>query len=219
MREAVILVHGVWSNGADMWRLRRRLSQAGYECYHFNYHVWSQPPAELAARLRLQLETLNVPITHFVGHSYGGIILMHLFDQTPAISNGRIVLLGSPVNGSKVGRRLMRTPLTRWVLGKSPQRGLAGDVPAWRGWQDIGIIAGTFPLGVGLVAGCPEAPHDGTVAVSEAQLRGATDFITLPVSHTGMLLSSRVAHEVCVFLRTGRFDQETVTPLLDSSIA
>jgi len=219
MKEAVVLVHGVWSNGIDLWRLRHRLKNSDYECHNFNYHVWSQPPAELAQRLKTLVDSIDAPLIHFVGHSYGGIILLHLFDQFPFIAKGRIVLLGSPVNGSAVGRRLVSTRLTSWVLGKSRQRGLLGDAPVWKGWQDIGIIAGTFPLGMGMVAGGPDMPHDGTVSVSETQLRGATDFITLPVSHTGMLMSATVANEVVVFLRTGKFDQETVTPLLDSSVA
>jgi len=46
---------------------------------------------------------------------------------------------------------------------------------------------------------------DGTVAVSETRMPGATDFVTLPVSHTGMMLSARVAREAGVFLQTGRF--------------
>jgi pimeloyl-ACP methyl ester carboxylesterase len=220
MKEAVVLVHGVWSNGVDLWRLRHRLKQSGYEVHSFNYHVWSQAPADLAQRLKLQVEHIVAPRVHFVGHSYGGIILLHLFEQFPFISKGRVVLLGCPVNGSTVSRRLVRTPLTRWLLGKSRQRGLLGDAPEWKGWQDLGVIAGTFPLGIGMVAGGPaEAPHDGTVAVSETQLRGADDFITLPVSHSGMLMSPQVAHEVVTFLRTGHFDQDTVTPLLNSSVA
>jgi len=219
MKEAVVLVHGVWSNGVDLWRLRHRLKQSGYEVHSFNYHVWSQTPADLACRLKQQAERIIAPRLHFVGHSYGGIILLHLFEQFPCISKGRVVLLGCPANGSALSRRLVRTPLTRWLVGKGRQRGLLGDAPEWRGWQELGIIAGTFPLGAGLMFGGPEAPHDGTVAVSETQLRGASDFITLPVSHTGMLMSPQVAHEVITFLRTGHFDQETVTPLLNSSIA
>lgn len=219
MKEAVVLVHGVWSNGVDLWRLRHRLKQSGYECHNFNYHVWSQPPADLAQRLQQLVETIDAQRIHFVGHSYGGIILLHLFEQFPCITKGRIVLLGCPANGSSVSRRLVRTPLTRWVLGKGRQRGLLGDAPEWKGWQDLGVIAGTFPLGMGLVAGGPEGPNDGSVAVSETQLKGASDFITLPVSHSGMLLSPRVAHEVVTFLRTGRFDQDTVTPLFSSSTA
>jgi len=43
------------------------------------------------------------------------------------------------------------------------------------------------------------------VAVSETQLPGATAHLILPVSHTGMLLSARVARETGSFLEHGRF--------------
>ena len=44
-----------------------------------------------------------------------------------------------------------------------------------------------------------------SVAVAETRLPGATAHLTLPVSHTGMLLSARVAREVGSFLDHGRF--------------
>jgi len=47
--------------------------------------------------------------------------------------------------------------------------------------------------------------NDGTVAVSETRMPGATDHIVLPVSHLGMLLSARVARETGSFLTQGRF--------------
>ena len=47
--------------------------------------------------------------------------------------------------------------------------------------------------------------NDGTVAVSETRMPGATDHIVLPVSHLGMLLSARVARETGSFLTAGRF--------------
>jgi pimeloyl-ACP methyl ester carboxylesterase len=217
MREAVVLVHGIWSNGMDLWRLRQQLAAAGYECHTFKYHIWGKPPASIANRLHQFVEKLDAPIVHFVCHSFGGIVLLHMFDQHPFTRNGRVVLLGSPVNGSVVGKRLSKVPITRWTLGKTIDAGLLGDAPEWKGWQDIGIIAGTFPLGVGLIAGGPEAPHDGTVSVNETRLKGATDFITLPVSHTGMLLSTRVAVQVATFLRAGKFGDEVGTPLLDGA--
>jgi pimeloyl-ACP methyl ester carboxylesterase len=219
MREAVVLVHGIWSNGIDLWRLRQRLSRAGYDCYLFNYHVWGKSPDKTARKLNDFVERIDAPVVHFVGHSFGGIVILHLFDQFPFNKDGRIVLLACPVRGSAVGKRLARNPVTRWMLGQSPERGLAGGVPEWKGWQDIGIIAGTFPVGMGLVAGGPDTPHDGTVSVRETQLKGATDFIALPVSHTGMLLSSTVAEQVITFLHAGKFDEDTVTPILDSGAA
>ena len=220
MREAVVLVHGIWMNGLEFWRLRRRLERAGYECHIFKYHVWGKPLAETAERLHEFAESINAPVVHFVAHSLGGIVLMHLFDQFPFISkDGRIVLLASPVNGSVVAKRLAYLPLTRWALGQSMEEGLDGNVPKWRGWQDIGTISGTLPLGAGLIVGGPSLPHDGTVSVEETYLKGATDSIIMSVSHTGLLISTDVATEVVTFLRTGKFDEETVTPLPDSSIA
>ncbi len=221
MKEAVVLVHGIWSNGVDLWRLRLHLKQAGYDCYIFNYHVWQAPAEELAKRLHNFVQDIDADIIHYVGHSFGGIILMHYFDQFPFKKSGekhegRIVLLGSPVHGSAVGKRISRSPVTRWTLGKSLKSGITGDVPEWKGWQDIGVIAGTLPLGMGLLAGGPNPPHDGTVSVEETRLKGATDFITLPVSHSGMLLSTAVANHVITFLRSGQFDDDTRTPILDA---
>ena len=221
MKETVVLVHGIWSNGIDLWRLRLQLKQAGYDCHIFNYHVWQAPPAELARRLHAKISKIDAGVIHFVGHSFGGILLMHLFDQFPfprqSKHDGRIVLLGCPVNGSAVGKRLSRSAATRWTLGHTiDDGGTFGGVPEWKGWQDIGVIAGTVPLGIGMLAGGPELPHDGTVSVAETRLSNATDFVSLPVSHSGMLMSSEVASHVITFLRSGRFDDDTRTPILDA---
>ncbi|HYC10462.1 MAG TPA: hypothetical protein VEC10_12545, partial [Steroidobacteraceae bacterium] len=68
-----------------------------------------------------------------------------------------------------------------------------------------GIVAGTQRIGFGqLIAGFDE-DNDGTVAVSETRMPGAADHIVLPVSHFGMLVSGRVAHETGLFLTQGRF--------------
>ena len=219
MREAVVLVHGIWMNGLEFWRLRQKLERAGYECHVFKYHVWGKSLAETAACLHEFTETIDAPIVHFVGHSLGGIVLMHLFDQFPFTKEGRIVLLASPVNGSVVAKRLNHTSVTRWALGQSMELGLGGDVPAWRGWRDIGTISGSFPLGVGLLVGGLDLPHDGTVSVEETGLKGATDSLVLPVSHLAILFSADVAEQVVIFLQTGGFDEATLTAIPDSSAA
>ena len=220
MREAVVLVHGLWSvAGVDLLRLRNRLSNAGYECRMFNYHVWGKPPSEIAVKLNELIESIDAPVVHIVAHSFGGIITMHLFDQFPFNKKGRIVLLASPVNGSAVGKRINANPMTRWMLGQSHENGLSGDVPEWKGFQDIGVITGNIPIGMGLVAGGPKLPHDGTVSVEETELKGATDSIIVHESHLSILMSGHVAMQVIVFLQTGKFDQETTTPLFDAEPA
>jgi len=220
MREAVVLVHGLWSvAGVDLLRLKNRLTTAGYECHAFNYHVWGKPPADIAIKLHEFIKKIDAPKVHLVAHSFGGIVALHLFDQFPAAIQGRIVLLASPVNGSAVGARIRANPVTRWMLGQSHVNGLSGDVPKWKGWQDIGVIAGNIPIGMGLVTGGPKLPHDGTVSIEETELKGATDAIIVRESHLSILMSASVAREVIIFLQTGAFDQDTTTPLFNAEPA
>ena len=66
-------------------------------------------------------------------------------------------------------------------------------------------IAGDVPVGFGSVLGGLDKPHDGTVAVSETRLKGATDHAVLHCTHTSLLWSPKVAEYVQRFLRDGRF--------------
>ena len=59
MREAVVLVHGIWMNGLEFWRLRRNLERAGYECHIFKYHVWGKSLTETAGHLHEFAESLD----------------------------------------------------------------------------------------------------------------------------------------------------------------
>jgi hypothetical protein len=63
-----------------------------------------------------------------------------------------------------------------------------------------------MPLGFGhLVRMRFGEVNDGTIAVSETQIPGAKAYLTLPVSHLGLLFSARVAHEAAGFFQHGRF--------------
>jgi hypothetical protein len=71
--------------------------------------------------------------------------------------------------------------------------------------REIGIIAGTVPLGFGQLVAEFDEPNDGTVAVSETRLEGAKDHLVMPVSHKGMLVSRDVADQAAAFLIRGEF--------------
>jgi len=217
MKEAVVLVHGIWMNGAEMFRLRQRLTEAGYECHLFKYQSIKCSPEENAEHLYKFQHSINAPVVHFVCHSLGGLVLLHLFDKHIVEKKGRVVFLGVPVNGSEVARRLSSTMMTRWVVGKSIEHGLLGDRPVWKKWRDLGVISGDFPLGVGLVVGGPALPHDGTVSVEETYVGGATDYLTLNTTHLGLLYSEAVAIQVVTFLRAGKFGDEAGEMLFDAA--
>ncbi|VAW69981.1 hypothetical protein MNBD_GAMMA09-1708 [hydrothermal vent metagenome] len=217
MKEAVILIHGIWMNGSEMFRLRQRLTDAGYECHLFRYHSLKCSPEENAEQLNKFTHLLEAKVVHFVCHSLGGLVLLHLFDKHIVEKKGRVVFLGVAVNGSQVARRLYSTLMTRWTMGKSIEHGLLGDRPVWAKWRDLGVISGNFPLGVGLVVGGPALPHDGTVSVEETYLDGATDYITMTVNHFGLLYSEEVAMQVITFLRAGKFGDEATNLLFDAT--
>lgn len=215
MKEAVVLIHGIWLNGTEMFRLRQRLTEAGYECHQFKYRSVKCSPEENADHLYAFQKSLKAPVVHFVCHSLGGLVLLHLFDKHLVGKKGRVVFLGVPVNGSEVARRLSSHFMTRWAVGKSIEHGLLGDRPVWKKWRDLGVISGSFPLGVGMVVGGPPLPHDGTVSVEETYLGGATDYLTVNTTHLGLLYSEDVAMQVVTFLRAGKFGDEAMTLLLD----
>jgi hypothetical protein len=107
---------------------------------------------------------------------------------------------------SSAATRVARFRFGRVILGRAGSEELLNaQARRWDGARDLGIIAGTQSLSIGRLVTDFTEQNDGTVAVSETQLPGATAHLILPVSHTGMLLSARVAKETGSFLEHGRF--------------
>jgi len=206
-RTLVVYVHGLWFSGREGWLLRRRLArELGAETSAFAYASVRASAADNVAALAGYLSRLRADVLHLVGHSLGGVLIVKMFENPPSLPPGRIVLLGSPLNGSGAAERLERWPFGRPILGLSMQQEvLAGRSRVWRGDRDLGVIAGDWPIGLGRIVGSFGGPHDGTVAVAETRLDGATDHIVLAVSHSGMVLSSAVVRQTTAFLRDGRF--------------
>jgi pimeloyl-ACP methyl ester carboxylesterase len=204
-RELVVLVHGIWMTGLEMSLLAFRLRSAGFATERFFYHSLFATPAQNAERLYDFLLRQQAANLHLVAHSLGGIVLLHLFDRFNDLPPGRVVLLGSPVQGSGVAKRLNSAFMTRGLIGQSGEHGLLGGAPEWKAERDLGVIAGSSGFGVGNLVGGIDGPGDGTVSLSETCLPGASDYSQIPVSHMGMVVSMDVAKEAIRFLQMGRF--------------
>ncbi len=205
MKETVILVHGLWMTDLVMRPLARRLRHRGYRTVLFNYHSLRKTIHANARALACKVNSLPAGRVHLVGHSLGGLVILQALQDQPGLVNGRVVLLGSPVNGSSVARRLYRRDLSRWLVGRGAEGRLARGGSAWHGEQDVGVIAGTRPVGVGHVLGGLQGDNDGTVTVAETRLAGASDTLRVDTTHTGLVYSRPVAAATDHFLRTGRF--------------
>jgi len=213
----VVYVHGLWMPGAEGLLLRRRLgARLGAETRAFTYRSVSTSVTDNAVGLSRYLHSIPADTLHLVGHSLGGLVILKLFElgysqngllaSVTSLPPGRIVLLGSPVQGSVSARRLARLPLGRAVMGATAGEALLADrAQRWEGARDLGVIAGALPLGLGRLLGRMGAPSDGTVLVEETRLPGATEQLTLRVSHSGMPYARIVADQTAAFLKDGRF--------------
>ena len=204
MREVVICTHGIWMKGWVMKPISRYLSTHGHECKQFSYQSLSQSPQQNALRLGKYVEDIDADIIHFVGHSLGGIILLHYFQHFDIAKPGRVVMLGTPLAGSNVARHMSKNKFIKNSMLGASAKTLLGNVPAWKGTRPLAVFAGNRGKGLGQILGASlEKPNDGTVAVSETVIDNCTLHIEVPYSHTGMLLAKPVAASIDEFLRTG----------------
>lgn len=202
----VVVAHGLYMPGSELYLLRRRLIHAGFSASQFRYRTIVHDLDRSAAALAEYLAGLPADTVHLVGHSLGGIVILKMIERYGVERIGRIVSLGSPFCGSVSAVNLRRLPGGKYLLGRAMAQ--ANDEAAQRTWdgvRDLGVIAGDCARGMGRVVGPLPKPNDGTVTVAETRLPGATDHIVLPVTHLSMLWSAEAADQVIEFLHSGRF--------------
>lgn len=205
---AAVFVHGLWLNGAEFTLLRRRLAREhGIAGYRFSYPTVRGSMEQAVGQLARFVERLDAERVHFIGHSFGGVLLCRYFEKYPCPRPGRVVILGSPLTGSRSARTVARNPLMRRMIGPLVNAELVHDCQprCWKCQNELGVIAGTSAMGLGRLFTKFDEDFDGTVGVSETKLPGYKAHLALPVSHMGMLVSGAVARQVGEFLVNGRF--------------
>ena len=202
-----MLVHGLWTHGVVMQLQRYFLSRMGFDAVCYSYPSMRLTLTENADRLAWFARSLREPHIHWVGHSLGGLVILRMLEREPTLPPGRVVLLGVPYGGGYAQRALAASGLGARMLGSSIGEWIAIRKPENFPGREIGVIAGSRSRGLGRVVarGLP-IPNDGVVTVAETGLAAACDRIVLPVSHSGMLFSRRVARQSGAFLRAGKFD-------------
>jgi len=201
--EAVILVHGLWMKGFELVYLQVRLWLQGYRVYIFRYQSVFKTPEQNSEKLFTFISRINEPVIHFVAHSLGGIVVMHLFNNHQAVKTGKVVMIGSPVKGSAAAYELNQNRYLKYILGKSIIKGLLGDAPEWKYKLKTCVIAGIdgFGLGTILTRNALREKNDGTVNLEETRLEHADESHVVSRSHFTLLFSNKVATKMLAFLQ------------------
>ncbi|RVU86354.1 alpha/beta hydrolase [Leucothrix sargassi] len=193
-------------NPVEMLYLKRQLSKYQFKVHSLHYPSARHDIAHNTQLLKQKIRQLDLSNTHIVAHSLGGIMTLCLLaeEQLPIVD--RVVLLGSPLNGSYVADRVSQWPIISRLIKNSLKNGLDGQYVLPSQTVDIGMIAGVSEsIGIGkLIGGMPEA-SDGTVLLSETKHPILSQHTVVKKSHTGLLFSKEVAQLTANFLNTGRF--------------
>lgn len=202
-KEVIVLVHGLWMKGPELLYIRYKLWRQGYKVYQFHYSSVFKSPEENAAKLYQFVSNIEAPAIHFVAHSLGGIVVNHLFQQYEIKQPGKVVMMGTPLNGSAAAIYLAKNQFMKYLLGKAIIKGLLGDAPKWNYKRKVCVIAGTQGIGLGqvLASKVMQRPNDGTVNLIETQLENADESHEVPRSHFLLLVSKEVVNISVSFLR------------------
>ena len=197
-----------------MLLMESALTEAGFQVHSIGYPSTAEGPETLLEIVGAEIDDccLGQPGTlHFVGDSLGGLLIRaYLADSQPP-RLGRVVLLGSPNEGSALAEADGLEALPQALLelagptAKALRPGPEGFPASLSApFYPVGIIAGTRDNPVSNK--WLEVPNDGMVSVASARLEGMTDFITFDVSHWELRNDAEVATQVAQFLQHGRFD-------------
>ena len=203
--DTVVVVHGLWNRGPETWFLRHRLeAEHGFRTEVYQYPSVSGSLGETVEGLR-RFVRHHVGGVHLLGHSLGGMVVLHMLNTMQDVPPGRAVLLAPPARGCAAADGFLQFPWGAAALGASMREVLETEASLEAADREVGVIAGNLPLGLGRLFGSLDSEHDGTVQVKETRVPGIADHVVLPVTHTGMLFAPSVADQAGAFFRTGRF--------------
>jgi len=197
-QQAVVLVHGLWMNRWTFRWIAKHLQAKGYKVYRFGYKTTSRPFEFNMQKLKAFVNSRKEQIVHLVVHSMGGILSMCSLPEIR--KQGKLVMLGSPINGSQAATAMGQKKWTAWML-KHATEPLENGVVDPKVFRESLMIAGTSnSIGIArIVTKLPE-PNDGTVALHETQADWIGHHMTESTNHFRMLLHKNIKQKISDFL-------------------
>ncbi len=218
----VVLVHGLGRTKLSMLGIEIFLKNKGYQVINIEYPSSEYQIQELADHyLKRALDkcTDRNKKINFVTHSLGGIIVRYYLSSHQLNNIGRVVMLSPPNHGSKLADIADKTFVFRWLKGpvleqlttdKNSLTNRLGPVNF-----ELGIITGNRSYNFINSLIIP-GEDDGKVSLDRARVENMKDFLVVPRTHTFIMFSKRVFHQIYYFLENGVFNQEEQNTLLNN---
>lgn len=214
MNDTIILFHGIARTKKSMAKFAAFLSGHGYHVVNVAYPSTKFAIEDLVDIVRPEIDAAvretSEGRVHFLGYSMGGLIVRALLKDHRPENLGRVVMVGTPNNGSQVADFLKGWSLYRKFYGPAGQQ-LITDQTAMSDLfgkvdYELGIIAGNRTIDPisSLIIGL-RVPNDGKVSVESTRLGGAAAHIVVPANHTFLPVNRAMWRQALSFFRDGRF--------------
>ncbi|MFH1157654.1 MAG: alpha/beta fold hydrolase [Pseudomonadota bacterium] len=207
----VVLLHGIARTKGSMEGMGEALSQKGYVVINIDYESRKKKIEDLIVDIRKEIVKNHIPEAkkiNFIGHSMGGLIIRAYINKYRPENIGRVVMLGTPNQGSEVADFLADNTLYRSFYGPAGQELITDQ-------SDFKKIFGEVDYELGVIAGnCTVDPvssfiipgdDDGKVAIARTRIKGMKDHIILCATHSFMPGNKQVKRQAEYFLEHGKF--------------
>ncbi len=204
--QAVVLVHGLWMSRWSFASIAKHLKNEGFRVYRFGYKTTRKPFDFNMQKLQAFVNSRTQETVHLVVHSMGGILSMRTLPNIK--KTGKLVMLGSPVNGSQAAKAMSQKTWGAWLLNHAAEP-LSNGVIEPTVLRNSCMIAGVSNgLGISkLVTKLPE-PNDGTVALVETQAEWIDIHMTEKTNHFRMLFHKSIKNKISDFLNNSKEQDE-----------
>lgn len=201
----VVLLHGISKSDSSLKGLEKFINSHGFSTLNINYPSTKYTIQELIELVHIKIspELNNYNIVSFVGFSMGGLIIRAYLNRYKILNLGKVVMIGTPNNGSEVANFFQDHYLYKKFFGPAASQLVTSQkflnniygTP----YYECGIIAGNLSLDFYYFLFKGKS-NDGKVTVDSTKLEAMKDHIVVKASHWYLPKSKTVWRLILNFL-------------------